>query len=237
MYCGGPNRDRSMPAAAISLIEPQSDRIFYSGQLQGRFYREAWYETERHSYLPTAVTRSLAPDEVVFVCDEFVETNDRAFIYLSGVGLIRGLVRRNIGPVIYLGVDANQNETARLTTHILWLSRLAKFSANDRRVFPRYVPRDTKTTIELPGEKEKRPCHLVNISPTGAAVESDLRPDVGSKVILGTIHGAIARHFETGFAVGFSTIQDPATLEAKLCPSQELCGNVLNLSNYVALRT
>ena len=62
------------------------------------------------------------------------------------------------------------------------------------------------------------PSDLANISLTGAAIVSDLRPPLNSSIILGQIHSEIRRHMNFGFSVEFRTIQDPASLEAFAAP-------------------
>lgn len=202
-----------MSAVATPIIAADQERIMHLGAVQGRFYLERWYETDRHSYLPNCSTRSISPEQVVFIAQEQVNIEDRAFIYLPRVGLVRGKVSRTIGPVIYMDITATDDERNRFSTAILWLDRSSRFSLNDRRAFPRYVPKNPASAFGVPGNKKRMPCTIANISPTGALVMSQLRPPLGTKVILGEVHGSIARHHEFGFGVAFATIQDPAFLE------------------------
>ena len=226
-------------AAALQTFTDGPDRILHSGAVAGRFYAEKWFNSpDKHAYLPHATTRSLTPEQVVFICQEDVERGDRAFIYLNGIGLIRGVASRTIGAVIYMDVIADENEKAKLSTNILWLDRKSRFSVNDKRSFPRYVPKNPESVIGIPGTSKRLPCKIANISPTGASIMSPLRPPLRSKIILGQVHGEIARHHEFGFAIHFSTVQDPGMLDDLVAappPPASAVTNVLHLKDAAIL--
>ena len=54
---------------------------------------------------------------------------------------------------------------------------------------------------------------LSSCSPTGAAVSSDLIPEIGTPVAVGKIVGRVVRKFKDGFAVHFTEKQDPESVE------------------------
>lgn len=141
---------------------------------------------------------------------------DRAFIYLRA-GFLRGIVGRAMGSTISMSIEASANERARLAAHILWLEKRATFHLTDSRSFPRYTPKNPHTFLTLPDGTQAN-CTILNLSPTGAAVLSELRPELRSKLLLGQIQGEIARHMESGFACGKSVVQDPCLLESLLQP-------------------
>jgi hypothetical protein len=57
---------------------------------------------------------------------------------------------------------------------------------------------------------------LIDISNSGAAVRTVERPEVGSLVTIGRVTGRVVRHLEDGFAVEFTRLQHPDTLEEQL---------------------
>jgi PilZ domain len=57
-------------------------------------------------------------------------------------------------------------------------------------------------------------CRIVDLSLSGAAVESDAKPALGSPVTLGNMRGEVVRHFDEGVAIEFAVVQRHETLEA-----------------------
>jgi hypothetical protein len=56
----------------------------------------------------------------------------------------------------------------------------------------------------------------MDVSLSGAAVAADVRLPIGSPVTLGRTLGRVIRHLEGGFALEFTRVQTPETLERDL---------------------
>jgi hypothetical protein len=58
-------------------------------------------------------------------------------------------------------------------------------------------------------------CRVIDMSQSGAAVSmaADQRPDVGALVTIGKTTGRVVRHLEDGFAIEFTRLQHPDSLE------------------------
>jgi hypothetical protein len=52
---------------------------------------------------------------------------------------------------------------------------------------------------------------VLDISLSGAAVRTKVRPSVGSMVHLGNMRARVVRHLEDGIALEFATVQKPGT--------------------------
>lgn len=205
------------------------DPIRFEGTLSGRFYAEKWFRSsDRASYLPTCVSTTLMPDRVVFTCPASAEVGDRAFVHFKEVGLLRGRVSRVIGARISMDVEMTDNERNRLSSSLLWLERKSKFSLSDKRLFPRYQPRNGSSSLRLESGVPV-PCQIINVSPTGAAVMSSLRPDLRRRIELGQVPGDVVRHTDFGFALQFVQIQDPVYLEDLLGPAADTDFSQLHL--------
>lgn len=206
-------------AAAASALDVNLDpsRIGYHGGIQGRFYLKKWFETEYHSHLPVCATKAIQPDGMTVMCAYPADIGDRAFVYLDGFGVLTGTVRRSIGSITNMSIETTEEGRARLATRILWLDQRAHFRSSDNRQYPRYRPINPNTTVRI-GTGAPAGCRVENMSPSGAAVESEARPELNTKVILGMVHGQIVRHTDTGFAVRFDVIQDPMKLDSLVAP-------------------
>jgi hypothetical protein len=47
---------------------------------------------------------------------------------------------------------------------------------------------------------------IIDVSLSGAAISTNLKPDLGSRVTVGATHGKVVRHFEGGVAIEFLRI-------------------------------
>ena len=54
---------------------------------------------------------------------------------------------------------------------------------------------------------------IIDISLSGAGIAHRQRPEIGSLVTLGKIPGRVVRHLEEGFAIEFTRLQHPDSLE------------------------
>jgi len=201
--------------------EPVPDairQIRTSRPMSGRYYLEKWYRIEeQQNFLPPCETKLVTPELVRFSTPFPAVLDDRAFVYVESLGLMRGTISRAMGPTSEMDIEMTLNERSRLASRIIWADMQAGFKGADLRRFPRFEPANPNSAITLPDGTVLQ-CKIANISLTGAAVVSDLRPPLNSAIILGRIHSEIRRHMDFGFSVEFRTIQDPANLEAFAAP-------------------
>jgi hypothetical protein len=62
-------------------------------------------------------------------------------------------------------------------------------------------------------------CTLIDVSATGVAVSTPLKPDIGLPLAVGQLVGKVVRHLdEGGFAVQFLSVQDESIVEKLLQP-------------------
>lgn len=193
-------------------------QIRSSRPMAGRYYLEKWFRVEEQkNFLPPCETKLVTAELVRFSTPFPAMLNDRAFVYVESLGLLRGVISRAMGPTSEMDIEMSANDRSRLASRIMWSDMQAGFKGTDLRRFPRFQPSNPESSIILP-DGRTADCKILNISATGAAIVSDLRPPLNSTLILGQIHSEIRRHTDFGFAVEFRTIQDPGLLESLAAP-------------------
>jgi hypothetical protein len=203
-----------LSASAQQEVPDAVKQIRSSRTMSGRYYLEKWFRIEEQkNFLPPCETKLVTPELVRFSTPFPAMLDDRAFVYVESLGLMRGTISRAMGPTSEMDIEMTANERSRLGSRILWADMQAGFRGTDLRRFPRYQPANPDSAMTLP-DGTTLDCKIANISPTGAAIISDLRPPLNSAIILGQIHSEIRRHMDFGFAVEFHSVQDPASLEA-----------------------
>jgi hypothetical protein len=73
------------------------------------------------------------------------------------------------------------------------------------------MPRDPSSELVLEDGRTYR-CRIIDLSMSGAAIKSDVKPAIGSIATLGTMRGRVVRHFDEGIALEFFAVQKRESL-------------------------
>jgi hypothetical protein len=122
-------------------------------------------------------------------------------LYIDDVGRFEGRVVRSVAQefaVDYRGRRAKSKRTADALTVILH----NRAAGPDRRSAPR-IKTDARAVVRLE-DGEMAPCSILDISLTGASIEIDPRPPLGSIITLGKMQAKVVRRHEKGVGVVFS---------------------------------
>jgi hypothetical protein len=117
-------------------------QIRSSRNMQGRYYLEKWYRIEEQkNFLPPTETKLVTPELVRFATPFPAVLDDRAFVYVESLGLIRGVISRAMGPTSEMDIEMTPNERSKLAARILWADMQAGFRGTDLRRFRRQLDR------------------------------------------------------------------------------------------------
>jgi hypothetical protein len=140
-----------------------------------------------------------------------VEDGERIVAYFDHIGGIEGTVARTFdgGFALRLSVTAHKRE--KLAAQLTWLiNRSARLVADDRQ-HKRNLPGNEQSSLQL-DEGIVIPCRVMDISISGASLETQARPEIGREVMLGKLRASVTRHHASGIGVQFLDIQNPAAL-------------------------
>jgi hypothetical protein len=56
---------------------------------------------------------------------------------------------------------------------------------------------------------EVHSCRIIDVSLSGASIVSDVKPPIGTAVILGRMRGRVVRHHGQGMGIHFADLRDP----------------------------
>ena len=73
------------------------------------------------------------------------------------------------------------------------------------------MTRESQTQITLE-DGTRYSCRIMDLSLSGAAVDVEVRPPIGTPVRLGNMRGRVVRHFSEGVAIEFLSVQSRETL-------------------------
>ena len=163
--------------------------------------------------------RSITPFQVVVSSPKRFPRGENLVVQLAEIGGFLGQVDRAIegGFAIRLLMDDAARE--KLSAKIRWYRRRAVLGARDNRSSKRWKPATRQSSV-LMADGSTFDCTLVDVSASGVAVSTALKPDIGLPLAVGQLVGKVVRHLDDGFAVQSCPCRKKARLKTCSCHCQ-----------------
>ncbi len=156
----------------------------------------------------------MSPGNALLRADRAGELGERIIAYIDHIDRIEGVVTRVTDDGFAMTIVASERKKDKLAAQLTWLANKHELDLPEDRRHDRMSPRNPISVLRLADGRQYQ-CRIVDLSLSGAAVEIDVRPALGTPVTLGTMRGRVVRHFEDGIAVEFAAVQRVDTLEAE----------------------
>jgi hypothetical protein len=187
----------SFQQASPAARKPQADQRSFqrvSVNLSGRLMLASHDEYD-------CTVLDMSPGDASFTCEARPRMGERIIAYVNHLGRIEGTVAllNERGFVIVL--NATDRKREKLAAQLTWIANKHELGLPEDRRHDRLTPRNTRT---------------IDLSLSGAAVDIDVRPALGTPVQLGNMKGRVVRHFQEGVAIEFSSVQPKEALTAFL---------------------
>jgi hypothetical protein len=188
-----------MGAVARSIAEPakverrRHQRV--KVRLAGRFMR-----SDRNEFDCESIDAS--PGGIAFSSDAAVERGERIVAYINQIGRIEGKVARIFAGGFAVQMNLLAAKRDRLADKLTWLANRQSLGLPEDRRHERIAPRNRHTTLQLANGR-KFTASLIDISISGAALQVEVQPSIGSRVVVGSTAAQVVRHVDRGIAVEF----------------------------------
>lgn len=170
------------------------------------------YMLQDRSEYPCRVI-DMSPGNVALKAERIGRIGERVVVYLDHIGRIEGRIARVMDDGFAMTITASERKRDKLAAQLTWLANRHELDLPEDRRHERVTPRNPLSTILLPEGQQVR-CRIVDLSVSGAALETEARPPVGTQVFLANLRAQVVRHFDDGIAVEFAVIQDQTSLLA-----------------------
>ena len=181
-------------------------------------------------------TQSVSTDRLVLDGALFGEPGDRMAVKLEELGLLRGVVERMMPSGLVAKLKLEPEERAKLAAKLAWIKKRRFKHIIDKRAQPRWFPRNPRTGI-LFADGTKLDAFIIDLSCSGVAISAEVKPAIGTPMMVGRVLGRVVRHLEGGFAVSFPAVHEEKAIEDEL--SILLLGDdserLANLKTYSAI--
>ena len=139
---------------------------------------------------------------------------ERVIAYVDHLGRLEGKIARLIDNGFAMTISATSRKRDKLAAQLTWLANRQILNLPEDRRHGRFTPRNTLARLILPNGTNVT-CRVIDLSASGAAVAiaPERRPPAGSAVTIGKTTGRVVRHIEDGFAIEFTRLQHPDSIE------------------------
>lgn len=172
--------------------------------MQGRLMLANYEEFE-------CVVVDMSPGDMYVTCLGRPRSAERVIAYIDHLGRVEGYVQAVDGRGFAMSIHATERKREKLAAQLTWLANKHELGLPEDRRHDRLTPRETTTEITLE-DGSRYTCRIMDLSLSGAAVDVEMRPAIGTPLRLGNMRGRVVRHFVEGVAIEFLSVQSRETL-------------------------
>lgn len=155
----------------------------------------------------------MSPGNAAFITDHIAELGEKVIAYIDHIGRVEGVMTRTLPDGFAMTILASDRKKDKLAAQLTWLANKHELDLPEDRRHERVLPQNPMSIMSLNDGRQYQ-CRIVDLSLSGAAVESDVKPALGTPITLGTMRGQVVRHFDEGVAIEFAVVQRHETLTA-----------------------
>ena len=152
----------------------------------------------RHEYPCQSV--DMSPGGLALVAPVQGLIGERIVVYLESIGRLEGQIVRHTEHGLALAITATVRKRDKLASQLTWLANRRSLGLPEDRRHERIAPRHTAVKV-LVDQTHEFTGRLVDVSLSGAALTTELRPEIGASVMVGRTPARVVRLFEGGIAV------------------------------------
>lgn len=176
--------------------------------LTGRFMRE-----DRHEF--PCQTLNMSPGGVALRTEALPRIGEQIIAYIDHLGRIEGRCVRTFEGGFAMTVSATLRRRDKIADQLTWFANRNTLGLPEDRRHQRFELRDPRSVLTL-ADGSTIDCRVIDVSLSGAAVSTRVKLPLGAPVTLGKTPARVVRHLENGFALEFSRLQNPDTLESNV---------------------
>lgn len=175
---------------------------------EGSYMLHRWYDPQGKLRTLACRTSRVSPFRMIVDVPVVGRVGDRVTSYFGEFGEFEGNISDTRQGRILLELEMTPEKREWMADKLTWLEKRQKDPRiQDARERARYIPQEPHTTLTL-ADGSVHGCFIIDVSPSGVAVSSEVQPPVGMPLAVGSCVGRVVRSFATGFAVEFVEKQD-----------------------------
>jgi hypothetical protein len=184
--------------------------------LGGRYMLPNWFDPQGKPRSFACRTSRISPFRMMVQVPVVGKVGDRLTTYFGDFGKLDGLISDTVPGGFLFELAISHAEREKLASKLTWLEKKQRDPAvRDQRKQARIIPESPHSTLTL-ADGSTRGCFVIDMSVSGAAVSSDVQPEIGTPLAVGACIGRVVRLLDLGFAVRFVEQQSLDGLERRV---------------------
>lgn len=131
---------------------------------------------------------------------------DRVVAYIDHIGRVEGTIARHISGGFAMTIKASKHKRDKLASQLTYLANKEILDLPEDRRHERQPVENPYSRITMSDGRNYQ-CVVLDISLSGAAVRTTVRPAINSVVQLGNMRARVVRHLDDGIALEFAVVQ------------------------------
>jgi uncharacterized membrane protein len=199
--------------AARTLSKPKERRKHQrvTVELMGRYMLES-----RREY--PCQTVNISPGGVALVGPVPGVIGERVVAYLDQLGRVEGTIVRLLPNGFAVQFSATIRKRDKLAAQLTWLANRQILGIPEDRRHDRLQPKNPRTIITLDNGSQVI-ARLIDVSTSGAGVSTELKLEMGQRIVVGRLPAKVVRIFDGGVAVEFGRILTEAEIDSDVSVS------------------
>jgi hypothetical protein len=149
----------------------------------------------------------MSPGDAVVIAPVSGTNGERVIAYVDHIGRVEGILLDQVDGGFLMDIAASPRKRDKMAAQLTWLANKDVLSLPEDRRHERVVPDIRHSSVVL-DDGRRYNCKIIDISLSGAAIELDVRPAMGTPVTIGRMRARVVRHFQNGVAVEFASTQE-----------------------------
>jgi hypothetical protein len=129
---------------------------------------------------------------------------EKIILYIDALGRFEGEAVRQVPDGFAVTIKTPSTKRDMLADKLTWFANRISLDLSEERRHHRIAPFMQRAMLRLPDGHELI-VKIRNFSTSGIAIETNIRPEIGTKVVVGDTPIIVLRYFEGGFAGEFVT--------------------------------
>jgi len=162
--------------------------------------------------------QDMSPGSATLVTPHVGDVGERVIAYIDHIGRLDGKITRSLDNGFAMSFHATEKKRDKMAAKLTWLANRHELNLAEDRRHERVVPKIKSSKIKLEDGRGYE-VRIIDLSLSGAALEIDVRPAIGTLLWLGTMRARVVRHFDDGIAIEFAVMQSVDSLDLYLAGS------------------
>jgi hypothetical protein len=158
-------------------------------------------------------TIDISPGGVSFIAPVSGAIGERVVAYLDQLGRVEGKIIRLMPDGFAIDLSATIRKRDKLAAQLTWLANRQILGIPEDRRHDRIQPRNPRTIITLDNGTQVI-ARLIDVSTSGAGVSTDLKLEMGQRIVVGRLPAKVVRIFDGGVAVEFGRVLTEAEIDS-----------------------